>query len=80
MKGTQNMPAEELCRKYALYVPTHGKRHGSGRLMRTREGCYLTYVQKLLGEGDQRSKAIAALAADQQSQMRLVVDCTAAKG
>ena len=55
------MPEEEPCRRYALYVPTHGRRR-PGR-QRT---SYLSYLQKLFGdkENDLNQDAIASLAAD----------------
>ena len=72
------MPDEEPCRRYALYVPTHGSRR-PGR-QRT---SYLSYihVQKLIGdaENDLNQNAIASLAADRCVWRNFVVACSAAE-
>ena len=70
------MPEEEPCRRYALYVPTHGRRR-PGR-QRT---SYLSYLQKLLGdaENDLNQDAIASLAADRCAWRKFVVACSAAE-
>ena len=70
------MPEEEPCRRYALYIPTHGRRR-PGR-QRT---SYLTYLQKLFGdaENDLNQDAIASLAADRYAWRKFVVACSAAE-
>ena len=52
-------PMSKLCRRYDLYVRTHGRR----RPGRQRES-YISYVQRLLrdAEGDLHKDAIASLA------------------
>ena len=63
---------EEPARRYALYIPTIGKRRpGWSRIS------YLTYVQRLLGdnEGAMQQQQIAALADDRCAWRNLVVAC-----
>ena len=71
------MSKEEPARRYALYIPTIGKR----RPGRPRTS-YLTYVQRLLedNEGAMQEQQIAALAADRSAWRNLVVACSAADG
>ena len=71
------MPKEEPARRYALYVPTIGKRK-PGRPRTS----YLTYVQCLLGdsEGMMHEEQIAAIANDRSAWRSLVVTCSAADG
>ena len=70
------MPDDEPCRRYALFVPTHGRRR-PGR-QRT---SYISYIQKLLGdtENDLHADAIALLASDRCSWRKFVVACSAAE-
>ena len=72
----RRMPDDEPCRKYALFVPTHGRRR-PGR-QRT---SYLSYVQKLFGdlENNLQQDAIASLAADRCAWRKFVVACSAAE-
>ena len=74
---TLQISKEEPARRYALYVPTIGKR----RPGRPRSS-YLTYVQRLLGdnEGAMQKQQIAALADDCRAWKNLVVTCSAADG
>jgi hypothetical protein len=70
------MPEEEPCRRYALYVPTHGKRRpGRQRIS------YLSYIQKLKGDtnNDLHPDAIASLASDRCAWRTFVVACSAAE-
>ena len=71
------MSKEEPASRYALYIPTIGKR----RPGRPRTS-YLTYVQRLLGdnEGAMQGQQIAALADDRRAWRNLVVACSAADG
>lgn len=71
------LPEEEPARRYALYIPTHGKRRpGRPRTL------YLTYIQRVLGdnEGMFQAEQIAALAEDRRAWRNLVVACSAAEG
>ena len=71
------MSKEEPARRYALYIPTIGKRrHGRPRTS------YLNYVQRLLGdnEGAMQEQQIAAFADDRCALRNLVVACSAADG
>ena len=69
------MSKEEPARRYALYIPTIGKR----RPGRPRTS-YLNYVQRLLGdnEGAMQEQQIAAFADDRCAWRNLVVTCSAA--
>ena len=70
------MPEEEPYRRYALYVPTHGRRTpGRQRIS------YLFYLQKPFGgaENDLNQDAIALLAADRCAWRKFVVACSAAE-
>ena len=71
------MSKEEPARRYALYIPTIGKR----RPCRPRTS-YLNYVQRLLGdnEGAMQEQQIAAFADDRCAWRNLVVACSAADG
>ena len=71
------MSKEEPARRYALYIPTIGKR----RPGRPRTS-YLNYVQRLLGdnEGAMQEQQIAAFADDRSAWRNLVVACSAADG
>ena len=71
------MSKEEPARRYALYIPTIGKR----RPGRPRTS-YLNYVQRLLGdnEGAMQEQQIAAFADDRHAWKHLVVACSAADG
>ena len=71
------MSKEEPARRYALYIPTIGKR----RPGRPRTS-YLNYVQRLLGdnEGAMQEQQIAAFADDRCAWRNLVVACSAADG
>ena len=71
------MSKEEPARRYALYIPTIGKR----RPGRPRTS-YLNYVQRLLGdnEGAMQKQQIAAFADDRHAWRNLVVACSAADG
>jgi exonuclease III len=71
------MPEDEPARKYALYLPPHGKRR-PGRPRTT----YLTYIQRVLGydEGLLQAEQIATLAKDRYAWRNLVVACSAAEG
>ena len=71
------MSKEEPARRYALYIPTIGKR----RPGRPRTS-YLNYVQRLLGdnEGAMQEQQIAAFADDRRAWRNLVVVCFAADG
>ena len=68
---------EEPGRRYALYIPTNGKR----RPGRPRTS-YLNYVQRLVGdnEGAMQEQQIAAFADDRRAWRNLVVACSAADG
>ena len=70
------MPEDRPCRRYALYVPTHGRRR-PGR-QRT---SYMSYNQKLLGdtENDLHEEAIVSLASDRFIWRNFVVACSAAE-
>ena len=67
------MPPDEPCNKYALYIPTHGKRR-PGR-QRTR---YLSYIQRLLGDenNDLSSEGITQLALDRSRWRSFVAACS----
>ena len=69
------MSKEEPARRYALYIPTIGKR----RPGRPRTS-YLNYVQRLLGdnEGAMQEQQVAAFADDRRAWRNLVVVCSAA--
>ena len=71
------MSKEEPARRYALYIPTIGKR----RPGRPRTS-YLNYVQRLLrdNEGAMQEQQIAAFADDRRAWRNLVVACSAADG
>ena len=71
------MSKEEPARRYALYIPTIGKR----RPGRPRTS-YLNYGQRLLGdnEGAMQEQQIAAFADDRCAWRNLVVACSAADG
>ena len=71
------MSKKEPARRYALYIPTIGKR----RPGRPRTS-YLKYVQRLLGdnEGAMQEQQIAAFADDRRAWRNLVVACSAADG
>ena len=71
------MSKEEPARRYALYIPTIGKR----RPGRPRTS-YLNYVQRLLGdnEGAMQERQIAAFADDRCAWRNLVVACSVADG
>ena len=71
------MSKEEPARRYALYIPTIGKR----RPGRPRTS-YLNYVQRLLGdnEGAMQEQQIAVFADDRHAWRNLVVACSAADG
>ena len=71
------MPIEEPSRKYALYVPTMGKRK-PGRPCTS----YLAYIQQLLGDNESlmQEEQIAAIANDRSVWRKLVVACSAADG
>ena len=71
------MSKEEPARRYALYIPTIGKK----RPGRPRTS-YLTYVQRLRGdnEGAMQEQQIATLADDCDAWRNLVVACSAADG
>jgi len=71
------LPEEEPARKYALYLPPHGKRR-PGRPRTT----YLSYIQHILGydEGMVQAEQITALAQDRCAWRKLVVACSAAEG
>ena len=69
------MSKEEPARRYALYIPTIGKRRpGWPRTS------YLNYVLRLLGdtEGAMQEQQIAAFADDRRAWRNLVVACSAA--
>ena len=70
------LPDEEPVRKYALYIPTHGKR-GQGRPRTS----YFKYIQHILGyDEDITAEQIATLAEDRCAWRNLVVACSAAEG
>ena len=71
------MSKEEPARRYALYIPTIGKR----RPGRPRTS-YLNYVQRLLGDNERamQEQQIAAFADDRRAWRNLVVACSAADG
>ena len=71
------LPEEEPARRYALYIPTHGRR----RRGRPRTS-YLAYIQRVLGydEGMIQADQIAKLAEDRCAWRNLVVACSAAEG
>ena len=71
------MSKEEPARRYALYIPTIGKRK-PGRPRTS----YLSYVQNWLGdnEGAMQEQQIAAFADDRHAWRNLVVACSAADG
>ena len=67
------MPEDEPCRRYALFIPTHGRRRPGRR--RTSYISMISYVQKLLGytENDLHQDAIASLATDWSTWRKFVV-------
>ena len=71
------MSKEEPAQRYALCIPTIGKRR-PGRPHTS----YLPYVQRLLGdnEGAMQEQQIATLADDHRARRNLVVACSAADG
>jgi hypothetical protein len=71
------MPEDKTARKYALYLPPHGKRR-PGRPRTT----YLTYIQRVLGYDEDllQAEQIATLAKDKYAWRNLVVACSAAEG
>ena len=71
------MSKEEPARRYALYIPTIGKRRPGWP-----HTSYLNYVQRLLGdnEGAMQEQQIAAFADDCRARRNLVVACSAADG
>lgn len=70
------MSEEEPSRRYALYIPTHGKRR-PGR----QKTSYLVYIQKLLGDTDDmfQPDAIASLASNRSTWRTFVIACSAAE-
>ena len=71
------MSKDEPARRYALYIPTIGKRRpGRPRTL------YFNYVQRLLGdnEGAMQEQQIAAFADDRRAWRNLVVACSTADG
>ena len=70
------MPEDESCRRYALYVPIHGRRK-PGRQMTS----YMSYVQNLLGDTENylHEEAIASLAYDRFTWRKFVVASSAAE-
>ena len=71
------MSKEGPARRYALYIPTIGKRRPGWP-----HTSYLTYAQRLLGdnEGAMQEQQIAVLADDRHAWRNLVVACSAADG
>ena len=71
------MSKEEPARRYALYIPTIGKRRPGWP-----HTSYLNYVQRLLGdnEGAMQEQQIATFADDHHAWRNLVVACSAANG
>ena len=71
------LPKEEPARRYALYVPSHGKTKPD----RPRTS-YITYIQRVLGYHEVKISAdeIATLAEDRCAWRNLVIACSAAKG
>ena len=71
------LPEEEPVRRYALYIPPHGKR----RPGRPRTS-YLAYIQRVLGydKGMIQAEQIATLAKDRCAWRNLVIACSAAEG
>ena len=71
------LPEEEPVRRYALYIPPHGKRR-PGR----RRTSYQSYIKRLLGydEDDMLAEQIATLAQDRCAWRNLVIACSAAEG
>ena len=69
-------PEDEPCRRYALFVPSHGRRR-PGRQATS----YTSYIQKLLGDTDcdLKPEAIASLAQDRSEWRKFVVACSAAE-
>ena len=67
------MPPEEPCNKYALYIPTHGKRR-PGR----QKTSYLAYIQRLLGDenNDLSPEGITQLALDRCRWRSFVAACS----
>ena len=71
------LPEEEPVGRYALYIPSHGKRrHGRPRTS------YLAYIQRVLGynENEMTAEEIATLARDRCAWRQLVIACSAAEG
>ena len=71
------MSKEEPARRYALYIPTIGKRRPGWPCT-----SYHNYVQRLLGdnEGAMQEQQIAAFADDRRAWRNLAVACSAANG
>ena len=71
------LPEEEPVRRYAPYIPPHGKR----RPGRPRTS-YQSYIKRLLGydEDDMSADQIATLAQDRCAWRNLVIACSAAEG
>ena len=70
------LPDEELCKVYALYIPTHGKKKpGRQRTLFPR------YVQQLLGDSEDmlNQRQLTSMAQDRCSWRKLVVACSAAE-
>ena len=69
-------PEDEPCRRYALFVPSHGRRR-PGRQATS----YALYIQRLLGDTDSdlKPEAIASLAQDRSEWRKFVVACSAAE-
>ena len=71
------LPEEEPVRRYALYIPPHGKmRPGRPRTS------YQSYIKRLLGydEEDMSADQIATLTQDRCAWRNLVIACSAAEG
>ena len=71
------LPEEEPARRYALYIPPHGKRKpGRPRIS------YRASIQRLLGynEGELLADQIATFAIDRCAWRKLVIACSAAEG
>ena len=71
------LPDEEPARRYALYIPPHGKR----RPGRPRTS-YISYINHVLGydEHEMSADQIATIAQDRSAWRNLVVACSAAEG
>ena len=66
---------KEPARRYALYIPTIGKRKPGQP-----HTSYLTYVQRLLGDNEGAMKEQQIAADDRRAWRNLVVACSAADG